>query len=53
MVFVHVYNLGLPKYHTGSKRIYLKSVKNIRFLLGRANQKCPIAKIILSSNMHP
>jgi hypothetical protein len=31
MVFVHVYNLGLPKYHTSSKRIYLKSVKNIRF----------------------
>jgi hypothetical protein len=39
MVFVHVYNLGLPKYYPGSKRIHLKSAKNIRFFLGRANKK--------------
>jgi len=53
MVFVHMCNLGLPKYHTCSKRIYLKSAKKLDFFLGRANQKWPIAKNTLSPSMHP
>lgn len=44
MVFVHVYNLGLPKYYIGSKRIYLKSVKNIRFFCEGLIKSGPLHK---------
>jgi len=51
MVFVHVYNLELPKYHTGSKRIYLKSAKKLDFFWEGLIKSDPLQ--ILSSSMHP
>jgi hypothetical protein len=44
MVFVHVYNLRLPKYHTGCKGIYLESVKNIRFFFEGLIKNDPLQK---------
>jgi hypothetical protein len=45
MVFVHVYNLGLPKYHIGSKRIYLKSAEKLDFFWVGLIKSDPLQKI--------